>query len=190
VVVASISLVEIAGRIRAVTDHETAASLEIQPALDAVPATRGDSPGAPASQVEEPVGGQARNPTGGGSDGQPGPETSRGDPNPADPRRRVESDDDQAMSPSSSDGDEDARDPQPPDADVPAGDDGPVPSSTADAVAYWYQRDPGLHPAEIGAKIGRSERTVRRYWPGPSQRPSATANGETVHHLVETARSW
>ena len=43
--------------------------------------------------------------------------------------------------------------------------DGAVPSETAAAVAYWYRRDPQLHPAAIGAKIGRSERTVRRHWP-------------------------
>lgn len=40
-----------------------------------------------------------------------------------------------------------------------------VPSETAAAVAYWYRRDPQMHPADIAAKIGRSERTVRRYWP-------------------------
>ncbi|MEU2661423.1 DUF2637 domain-containing protein [Micromonospora sp. NPDC007220] len=40
-----------------------------------------------------------------------------------------------------------------------------VPPGTAGAVAYWYRRDPSLHPAEIATRIGRSERTVRRYWP-------------------------
>jgi hypothetical protein len=40
-----------------------------------------------------------------------------------------------------------------------------VPSDTAGAVAYWYRRDPHLHPAQIAARIGRSERTVRRRWP-------------------------
>jgi hypothetical protein len=48
----------------------------------------------------------------------------------------------------------------------------PVPADTAAAVAYWYQRDPDLHPAEIASRIGRSERTVRRYWP-PAGQPSA-----------------
>ncbi|MEV4202679.1 DUF2637 domain-containing protein [Micromonospora globbae] len=40
-----------------------------------------------------------------------------------------------------------------------------VTAGTAAAVAYWRRRDPGLQPAEIAARIGRSERTVRRYWP-------------------------
>ncbi|MFC3504092.1 DUF2637 domain-containing protein [Micromonospora krabiensis] len=40
-----------------------------------------------------------------------------------------------------------------------------VPPDTAGAVAYWYRQDPSLHPADIAARIGRSERTVRRYWP-------------------------
>jgi hypothetical protein len=40
-----------------------------------------------------------------------------------------------------------------------------VPADTAVAVAYWHQRNPQLHPAQIAARIGRSERTVRRYWP-------------------------
>lgn len=40
-----------------------------------------------------------------------------------------------------------------------------VPPDTAGAVAYWYRQDPSLHPADIATRIGRSERTVRRYWP-------------------------
>ncbi|SCG38154.1 DUF2637 domain-containing protein [Micromonospora coxensis] len=40
-----------------------------------------------------------------------------------------------------------------------------VPTTTAAAVAYWRQRDPALHPAEVAARIGKSERTVRRHWP-------------------------
>ncbi|WP_308194927.1 DUF2637 domain-containing protein [Micromonospora sp. R77] len=52
-----------------------------------------------------------------------------------------------------------------------------VPSETASAVAYWHRRDPTLHPADIAARIGRSERTVRRYWPPlPSRAPSGNAN--------------
>ncbi|WP_433288444.1 DUF2637 domain-containing protein [Micromonospora sp. CA-244673] len=43
-----------------------------------------------------------------------------------------------------------------------------VPAATGPAVAYWRRRDPTLHPAEIAARIGRSERTVRRHWPLPA----------------------
>jgi hypothetical protein len=38
-------------------------------------------------------------------------------------------------------------------------DDAEVPSGTAAAVAYWHEHDPSLHPADIAARIGRSERT-------------------------------
>ncbi|MGW5081456.1 DUF2637 domain-containing protein [Micromonospora echinospora] len=51
-----------------------------------------------------------------------------------------------------------------------------VPPGTAAAVAYWRRRDPRLHPAQIAARIGRSERTVRRHWPPPDG-DSPRANG-------------
>ncbi|MEV6514964.1 DUF2637 domain-containing protein [Micromonospora chalcea] len=56
-----------------------------------------------------------------------------------------------------------------------------VPPDTAGAVAYWYRQDPSLHPAEIATRIGRSERTVRRYWP-PVPR---TANGHDTSRVAE-----
>ncbi|MEU1968922.1 DUF2637 domain-containing protein [Micromonospora sediminicola] len=56
-----------------------------------------------------------------------------------------------------------------------------VPSDTAGAVAYWYRRDPSLRPADIATRIGRSERTVRRYWP-PAPR---TANGYDTSRSAE-----
>ncbi|WP_433612594.1 hypothetical protein ACQP2P_01770 [Dactylosporangium sp. CA-139114] len=57
-----------------------------------------------------------------------------------------------------------------------------VPADTAAAVAYWYRRDPSMHPADIAAKIGRSERTVRRYWPPPPERHT---NGHQAGRLAE-----
>jgi hypothetical protein len=48
-------------------------------------------------------------------------------------------------------------------------------SDTTAAVAHWYQRDPKMHPAQIATMIGRSERTVRRYWP-PTPRPTDDRN--------------
>lgn len=36
-------------------------------------------------------------------------------------------------------------------------------SDTREAVEYWRRHDSTLHPAQIAARIGRSERTVRRY---------------------------
>jgi hypothetical protein len=66
------------------------------------------------------------------------------------------------------------------------GDDGPddtkeVPSDTAGAVAYWYHRDPTMHPADIAARIGRSERTVRRHW---RPTPATADNGRRNHSLT------
>ncbi|MEV0726892.1 DUF2637 domain-containing protein [Micromonospora purpureochromogenes] len=62
-------------------------------------------------------------------------------------------------------------------------DDEPVPSDTAAAVAYWYRRDPAMHPADIAARIGRSERTVRRYWPPPGAGRGARMDpGRTLNH--------
>lgn len=56
-----------------------------------------------------------------------------------------------------------------------------VPPDTAGAVAYWYRQDPSLHPADIATRIGRSERTVRRYWP-PVRR---TAKGRDTSRATE-----
>lgn len=71
---------------------------------------------------------------------------------------------------------------QDPEPDPGDGRSGPVvPSDTAGAVAYWYRHDPSLHPADIATRIGRSERTVRRYWP-PVQR---TANGHDISRSTE-----
>ena len=44
-------------------------------------------------------------------------------------------------------------------------DEGP-PANTADAVAWWRARDPDMPVREICAKVGRSERTVRRILDG------------------------
>ncbi|MGN9807107.1 DUF2637 domain-containing protein [Micromonospora sp. L32] len=52
-----------------------------------------------------------------------------------------------------------------------------VPTDTAAAVAYWHGRDPTLHPSEIAARIGRSERTVRRYWPPRPHSSGPQVNG-------------
>ncbi|TYC19343.1 DUF2637 domain-containing protein [Micromonospora sp. MP36] len=43
-----------------------------------------------------------------------------------------------------------------------------VPADTAAAVAYWRRRAPHLHPADIARRIGKSERTVRRYLSRPA----------------------
>ncbi|MEU1605531.1 DUF2637 domain-containing protein [Micromonospora matsumotoense] len=50
-------------------------------------------------------------------------------------------------------------------------------TDTAAAVAYWQRHDPQLQPAEIAARIGRSERTVRRHWQPGSPTRTARVNG-------------
>jgi hypothetical protein len=125
VIVASVSLVEITGRIRADDDRCSAAKLSaavgVTSAPPAAPVAAHGAPPAPA--VAAPADVPSR---GGDRD---------------DPAHRIRQREDTAE----------------------------VPSDTAAAVAYWHRRDPHLHPAEIAGRIGRSERTVRRYWP-----PAAT----------------
>ena len=68
-------------------------------------------------------------------------------------------------------------------------DDLAVPSQTAAAVAYWHRRNPDLHPAQIGERIGRSERTVRRYWPPAQDNSTKPANGDKPGHVADQARN-
>jgi hypothetical protein len=63
------------------------------------------------------------------------------------------------------------------------------PTDTAAAVAYWHDKDPTMHPVDIAARIGKSERTVRRYWPPVRDRravPAEETNGAPVSHLTQT----
>jgi hypothetical protein len=43
-----------------------------------------------------------------------------------------------------------------------------------------------MHPADIAAKIGRSERTVRRYWPPTSKQ---AVNGHETGRLADGLRA-
>ncbi|MET7949026.1 DUF2637 domain-containing protein [Micromonospora sp. NPDC005324] len=54
-----------------------------------------------------------------------------------------------------------------------------APADTAAAVAYWRHRDPELLPADIAARIGKSERTVYRYW----SPPTPNVNGRPADNL-------
>ncbi|MGC4855180.1 DUF2637 domain-containing protein [Micromonospora sp. DT4] len=58
-----------------------------------------------------------------------------------------------------------------------------VPSDTAGAVAYWYRQDPSLHPADIATRIGRSERTVRRYWPRAPRTAKRHDTSRSAEHV-------
>ncbi|MCO1593779.1 DUF2637 domain-containing protein [Micromonospora sp. RHAY321] len=145
VVVASVSLVEITGRLRA--------------APRSLSATLASSAHSPPPADANPV------------VSAPAPPPARPAPNSGQtPLRRPH--------------DGPATEPNRPDA---VADDGaPVPRDTAAAVTYWYRRDPHLHPADIAARIGRSERTVRRYWPPPGA--SAPTSADKAGSLVGNRR--
>jgi hypothetical protein len=209
VVVASISLVEIAGRIRMVTAEPVAAS-----GLVGFPPAPADGPDSTPSST--PIAASARRTDlvapnlardartsvppdrGDGRGRQVGDrdESSRSAPDgSALPNPDPAVTDEQSMPP----GDEpaagqrarqyvaDAPDAPPRDGATEATcTDEVVPANTAAAVAYWHRLDPSLHPADIAAKIGRSERTVRRYWP-PT--PERGVNGRAPGHLEDRLRS-
>jgi hypothetical protein len=59
----------------------------------------------------------------------------------------------------------------PPGTETGVGADGGPPANTADAVAWWRAHRPNMPVREICAKVGRSERTVRRILDGLSPRP-------------------
>ncbi|MFJ2081299.1 DUF2637 domain-containing protein [Micromonospora chokoriensis] len=173
VVVASISLVEIAGRIRTPSVSPT------HPPTDA----REDEEGAPASPRND-ARDRGRDPI--HHTDRPGRNRSRITGTLVAP---VENSDEQDKvdtpgatqqmepGPSGGRGHEPRPDGRPSSAQVP--------SDTAGAVAYWYQQDPALHPAEIATRIGRSERTVRRYWP-PVPR---TTNRHDTSRAAEQVRA-
>jgi hypothetical protein len=156
----------------------------------AAPATRTDTDTESVPHPAHRNGGVAEDSTGDDGDEGENHETTRVELDPARAQRQPEeSDGDQTTSPSASHGgDERAHNREQQDADSSI-EERSMPSNTAAAVAYWHRRDPNLHPAQIGAKIGRSERTVRRCWPPVPQMPPATANGNTANHLTDTARS-
>ena len=70
------------------------------------------------------------------------------------------------------------------------------PDTPSEAIVWWRAKDPALTLSQIGAKVGRSERTVRRIFDNAStdalQPPSSPAgpaqphiNGATVDDLAD-----
>ncbi|MFG3602497.1 DUF2637 domain-containing protein [Micromonospora chersina] len=188
VIVASVSLVELTARIRAGQPEQ-----HPQPPLAATP-----SPAPPTRMPHAASAGRRdEGPADASSDARasadpvpcPGPPQRRPQHDAGDgerrPRRYLV---DVAKPPSAN-----ARAQQPPAASTANGEPAVngeelVPSETAAAVAHWHRREPHLHPAEIAARIGRSERTVRRYWPPRPQTPPA-ANANHTSDLTEGART-
>ncbi|GHJ52925.1 hypothetical protein Nm8I071_22320 [Nonomuraea sp. TT08I-71] len=183
VIVASVSLAELTARIRAGQPEQ-----HPQPPVAATPS--------PASTTRTPHAASAGRRDEGTADASSGARASADPvPCPDPPQRRPRHD--------AGDGERrrrrhlvdvaNARVQQPPAASAVNGEpavngDELVPSETAAAVAYWHRREPHLHPAEIAARIGRSERTVRRYWPPRPQTPPA-ANANHAGDLTEGART-
>jgi hypothetical protein len=64
------------------------------------------------------------------------------------------------------------------------------PTDTAQAVAYWRNKDPTLRVADIAAKVGRSPRQVRRILADLADTDPATSdqpvNGASADHLVDS----
>jgi len=172
VIVASVSLVELAGRIR--TTHPAAA----QVGTSVAPATSGPNrqpvPSATSPAVAEAVAADRRTdaqpaavayprpggrPTGETTADEPAAAPAPSHPVPA--RQTTNGQPTHTVASSA---------PAGADRVVVAPPDGPVPDRPpADpkaAVAYWRANDPSLRPAEIAARVGRSERTVRRILAG------------------------
>ncbi|MGW3607717.1 DUF2637 domain-containing protein [Micromonospora sp. NPDC005161] len=177
VIVASVSLVELTARIRAATpDQQPAliASPEFPPATEPthVPRQPSAQPGTLAPQQRAA-----------GAEAAPARTRTRrpikANQRSANPQPLDRLDDAQRVDPPPRRPDKEPRT-ETDTAEGAVSDGGPVPPETASAVAYWYRREPNLHPAEIAARIGRSERTVRRYWPPPATRhPSPATTSPT-----------
>jgi hypothetical protein len=213
VIVASISLVELTGRIRASTPERRGTSLN---PVERVPASATAPAAPPPQQPPTPTsraGGAAQSIAAATTRPVPGT-TPGGEPgtacpsvpppvnslptvdNPPDKRRQACGTDaelavtaNRGSATSNRGGDRDPSRPfqdDRPDGSTPSDD--RVPTKTADAVAYWYHRDPDLHPAEIAARINRSERTVRRHWPPTRHNTASSANGHPASRLVDSRR--
>jgi hypothetical protein len=61
-------------------------------------------------------------------------------------------------------------------------------SETAAAVAYWRDRHPRLRPAEIAARVGKSERQVRRILATLDDTRQPRPNGAPVPDLADVHR--
>jgi hypothetical protein len=165
--VASVSLVELAGRIRT-ADAETATANDIaavgvlaERALVPITAAnraggyRGAGPATPAAAAP------GHDPTGAGRDVDSEPAADLVEAPTADevPARRT-------SEAGRADRDVSRREPEPARGDGPDRSDdsldGQPPAGPRAAIAYWHAKDPGLRPADIAAKVGRSRSTVRR----------------------------
>jgi len=184
VIVASVSLVELAGRIRtthpagqADTSEAPAAGPRHQPVLSAFRATDGATVAAGRRVDTQPLVLAHPRPgarptgetTGAPAAGQPPQAGQTPHARPADnPAPHAPAGRDHAAVP-------------PPDSPGP---DRP-PADPKAAVAYWRANDPSLRPAEIATKVGRSERTVRRILAGlpdtPDDPAESDATGAAAH---------
>lgn len=171
VVVASVSLVELSGRLHATTAPPVPTSTARTAPSGPVASPQVASP---APTAEQDHAASSALPAGQPPDDTPDPaaDTSEELPNrsgrnsPAAPAQA-----ESATPPAAGPTDEpSAADHPPPGA---TGHESPPSSDTARVVAYWRQRDPELTAAAIARKIGKSERTVRRNWLNDQHAPTA-----------------
>ncbi|MFY1656106.1 DUF2637 domain-containing protein [Micromonospora sp. WMMD1274] len=195
VVVASISLVEITGRIRASTSRPTPTQQPTAPQdrpghpaprTGADPTTKRRTPRLTKAVTEVEPTATSASPTAVSTRAslrvQAASTQGAGPPgHPPEPDRDDARDDSEGSRPVGGARDDDAKTA----ATIPSGHESAaqIAAATPAAVAYWYQRDPSMHPAQVAERIGRSERTVRRYWPPAKlQRSNAHHRGPHADH--------
>ncbi len=75
------------------------------------------------------------------------------------------------------------------DEDADGDGDPKVPTSTAEAVAYWLRREPNIAPEMLAERIGRSLRSVYRYLPADYPRRPGIARERTRPRLDSARRA-
>jgi hypothetical protein len=172
VVVASVSLVELSGNIRALTT--TLGTPDTPPHITAATATL---PAPDANEPPEPlvpaVSKAAAEPSPRSVPAVPLPRQEPAAPVPHNTAGRTGQGSDVTTSPALLE--ELPQQERPATGGKQASADGQPPTDTAAAVAYWHRHDPTLSIPEVADKIGKSARTVRRYWPSPVGTPPPAA---------------
>ncbi|MFC0531344.1 DUF2637 domain-containing protein [Phytohabitans kaempferiae] len=166
IVVASVSLVEITGRIRSaghdittrgITAAHPAAGQDGRAPLSHVPASHlAGTPTTPGGTIDRQTPPASAEPSGGQR-----------------PRMNVDSTRGGLHDPNGA----------PDDGEAGRDQGGQVPEETAQAVAFWLALDPTLRPADVAKRIGRTPRTVRRHWPDTA---ASRSTGTTPASAKET----
>jgi prepilin signal peptidase PulO-like enzyme (type II secretory pathway) len=68
-------------------------------------------------------------------------------------------------------------------------DQGDVPTAPRDAIKYWQKRQPDIGIDDLARRVGKSPRQIRRYLDTPTTNTRTTANGHRNDHLAATFRA-